>query len=129
LQDEERREVVRILRDLTGRVGERAAELSRAAEILGELDAVQAMALAGKDMNATAPEVSENGELELIQARHPLLIPALGERLEIPRRSSRDPVPVTLRVGGPSPVLVISGPNTGGKTVALKTVGLLSLMA
>jgi DNA mismatch repair protein MutS2 len=129
LQDEERREVVRILRDLTGRVGERAAELSRAAEILGELDAVQAMALAGKDMNATAPEVSENGELELIQARHPLLIPALSERLEIPRRSSREPVPVTLRVGGPSPVLVISGPNTGGKTVALKTVGLLSLMA
>ncbi|HEY2943367.1 MAG TPA: Smr/MutS family protein [Vicinamibacteria bacterium] len=144
LQDEERREVVRILGELTSRVGERAEELARAAEILGELDAVQAMALAAKDMGATAPDVSEDGELELLDARHPLLIPPLSERLGIPRRSSRDPVPVTLRIGGPSPlpvslpgrgqterdsVLVISGPNTGGKTVALKTVGLLSLMA
>ncbi len=129
LQDEERREVVRILGELTSRVGERAEELSRAAEILGELDAVQAMALAAKDMGATAPDVTDNGELELIDARHPLLIPALSERLGIPRRSSRDPVPVTLRIGGPDSVLVISGPNTGGKTVALKTVGLLSLMA
>ena len=144
LQDEERREVVRILGELTSRVGERAEELSRAADILGQLDAVQAMALAGKDMGATEPAVSEDGELELIDARHPLLIPALSERLGVPRRSSRDPVPVTLRIGGPSPlplslpgrgeadrdsVLVISGPNTGGKTVALKTVGLLSLMA
>src|SRR5437870_10366831 len=129
LQDEERREVVRILGELTSRVGERAEELSRAAEILGELDAVQAMALAAKDMGATAPDVTDNGELELLDARHPLLIPALSERLGIPRRSTRDPVPVTIRVGQPSPVLVISGPNTGGKTVALKTVGLLSLMA
>ena len=129
LQDEERREVVRILGELTSKVGDRADELSRSAEILGELDAVQAMALAAKDMGASAPEVSDDGELELLDARHPLLIPALSERLGIPRRSSRDPVPVTLRVGGPDTVLVISGPNTGGKTVALKTVGLLSLMA
>ena len=130
LQDEERREVVRILGELTSRVGERADELSRAADILGELDAVQAMALAAKDMDANPPEVSEDGTLELIDARHPLLMPALGERLGIARRSSRDPVPVTIRVGGRGEtVLVISGPNTGGKTVALKTVGLLSLMA
>ena len=141
LQDEERREVVRILSELTSRVGERADELARAAEILGELDAVQAMALAAKDMGASAPEVSDDGTLDLIDARHPLLMPALGERLGIARRSTRDPVPVTISVGSPLPerergrgegrnnVLVISGPNTGGKTVALKTVGLLSLMA
>ena len=129
LQDEERQEVVRILRELTRRVGERAAELARAAQILGQLDAVQAMALAAKDMGATPAEVSEDGTLDLIDARHPLLMPSLSERLGIARRSSREPVPVSLRVGGDSPVLVISGPNTGGKTVALKTVGLLSLMA
>jgi len=129
LQDEERREVVRILRELTSRVGERADELSRTADILGELDALQAMALAARDMGATAPEVSEDGELELLHARHPLLVPAVVERLGMPRRTSREPVPVSLRVGGDEKVLVISGPNTGGKTVALKTVGLLSLMA
>jgi DNA mismatch repair protein MutS2 len=127
LQDEERREVVRILQDLTARVGEHAGDLERAAEVLGELDTAQAMALLARDMDATAPVVGE--ELELVDARHPLLMPHLAERLGIDRRSRREPVPVSIRVGGGAPVLVISGPNTGGKTVALKTVGLLALMA
>src|SRR5438552_5429187 len=113
LQDEERREVVRILRELTSRVGERADELSRTADILGELDALQAMALAARDMGATAPEVSEDGELELLHARHPLLVPAVVERLGMPRRTSREPVPVSLRVGGDAEALVSSGPHPG----------------
>ena len=129
LQDEERREVVRILRELTARVGDRADDLSRAAEILGELDAVQAMALLARDMDAACPEIAEDARLDLARARHPLLIPLLAERLGIDRRAQGDPVPVSLRVGFGEPVLVISGPNTGGKTVALKTTGLLALMA
>jgi DNA mismatch repair protein MutS2 len=131
LGDEERAEVLRILRELTSRVGERADDLARSVDILGELDALQAMALAARDMNALAPEIVEDraGRLELLDARHPLLIPAVVERLGIPRRTSREPVPVTLRLTDGATVLVISGPNTGGKTVALKTVGLLSLMA
>jgi DNA mismatch repair protein MutS2 len=129
LGDEEREEVVRILSELTGRVAARAADLDHASTVLGELDAVQAMALAARDMGASAPRIVDGLELELLDARHPLLMPALTERLGLPRRSSREPVPVTLRVGFGSPVLVISGPNTGGKTVALKTAGLLALMA
>jgi DNA mismatch repair protein MutS2 len=129
LGDEEREEVARILLELTGRVAARAADLDHAATVLGELDAVQAMALLARDMGAHPPEIVDRLELELMDARHPLLMPTLTERLGMPRRSSREPVPVTLRVGFGSPVLVISGPNTGGKTVALKTVGLLALMA
>ena len=127
LQDEERREVVRILQGLTAKVGERADELARMAGILGDLDAVQAKALLAIDMDARAPEVADDARVELVDARHPLLMPRLAESLGVARAS--EPVPVSLRAGAGHPVLVISGPNTGGKTVALKTVGLFALMA
>jgi len=127
--DDEREEVARILLELTGRVAARAADLEHAAAVLGELDAVQALALVARDMGASPPEIADGLDLDLIDARHPLLMPAITERLGMPRRSTREPVPVTLRVGFGAPVLVISGPNTGGKTVALKTAGLLALMA
>ncbi|HET9317162.1 MAG TPA: Smr/MutS family protein [Vicinamibacteria bacterium] len=131
LQEEERAEVVRILRDLTSRVGARSRDLARTVDVLGQLDAVQARALCARDMGAVCPVIAEKGrlDLDLRDARHPLLIPALVERLGLERRTSREPVPVSITVGFGKPVLVISGPNTGGKTVALKTVGLLALMA
>jgi DNA mismatch repair protein MutS2 len=127
LQDEERREVLRILQELTSRAGQRAADLEHMASVLGELDAVQAMAALAVDMDARAPEIVEGVGIELLDSRHPLLMPRLAERLGIARRG--EPVPVTLRVERDAPVLVVSGPNTGGKTVALKTVGLFALMA
>ncbi|HET8646578.1 MAG TPA: endonuclease MutS2, partial [Vicinamibacteria bacterium] len=130
LQDEERREVIRILRDLTARVGARADALEHAIAVLGELDERQAMALLAREMDAVEPEIVEGqAGVELLDARHPLLSPGLTERLGLPPRARREPVPVSLRVGFGESVLVISGPNTGGKTVALKTVGLLALMA
>jgi DNA mismatch repair protein MutS2 len=131
LQDDERREVIRILTELTGRVGQRAPDIARTVDVLGELDAVQARALCARDMNAIEPVIAEQGrlDLDLRDARHPLLMPVLVERLGLERRVTREPVPVTISVGFGKPVLVISGPNTGGKTVALKTVGLLALMA
>jgi DNA mismatch repair protein MutS2 len=128
LQDEERSEVLRILRELTARVGSRADDLAFMSSVLGELDAVQAMARLALDMDAHPPEISEgpSPDLELLDSRHPLLMPKLAERLGIARSS--EPVPVSLRVGSEVPALVISGPNTGGKTVALKTVGLFAIM-
>jgi DNA mismatch repair protein MutS2 len=128
LVEAERAEVIRILQELTAMVGARSDELLGAVEILAELDAAQATALLAKQLDARAPEISDRG-LELRDARHPLLIAKLGERLGTARRPSKDAVPVTIKVGFGAPVLVISGPNTGGKTVALKTVGLLAMMA
>ncbi|HVQ27993.1 MAG TPA: Smr/MutS family protein, partial [Vicinamibacteria bacterium] len=129
LQDEERREVVRILTELTSRVGARAEDLALAVLVLGDLDAAQAKALIARDMDALEPEVGEALELDLPEARHPLLMPELLARLGEDVRGRRAPVPVSLRLGYGEPVLVISGPNTGGKTVALKTLGLFALMA
>ncbi|HEY5906918.1 MAG TPA: endonuclease MutS2, partial [Vicinamibacteria bacterium] len=129
LQDEERREVIRILTELTGRVGARADDLALTASVLGELDAAQAKALLAREMQALEPQVTEAQELELPAARHPLLMPALLARLGQDVQARREPVPVSLRLGFGEAVLVISGPNTGGKTVALKTLGLLALMA
>jgi DNA mismatch repair protein MutS2 len=128
LADEERVEVLRILRELSSRVALRADELAGAVDVLGELDALQAMALLARDMDAHAPEVSDGLDLELLDARHPFLMPGIAERLGVPPRA-KEPVPVSLRVGFGEPVLVVSGPNTGGKTVALKTLGLCALMA
>ena len=115
LAEDERAEVIRILIELTGRVGARAEALTRGMDALALLDAAQAMARTAKDMRAIPPQVVDGREMRLVfdEARHPLL---------------KEPVPVTLRIEGDS-ALVISGPNTGGKTVALKTIGLLSMMA
>jgi DNA mismatch repair protein MutS2 len=129
LADEERSEVIRILTELTALVGRRADELEHSLEVLGRLDAVQAQALLAAEMDACAPEITDRLDLDLREARHPLLMPRLMERLGVARRRTQEPVPVSLRVGFGEPVLIISGPNTGGKTVALKTIGLLSLMA
>jgi DNA mismatch repair protein MutS2 len=129
LSDDERREVVRILRDLTSRVGRHADALERAVLATGELDAIQARALLARDMAAVEPVITTEMGLDLREARHPLLMESLTSRLGMPTRTRGEPVPVSIRFGFGSPVIVISGPNTGGKTVTLKTAGLLALMA
>lgn len=124
LQLEEQREVERVLRRLSAEVGARAAAIIAAVEALAEIDLALAKARLGEEMGAhELPHPGEAqdwlipapGELHLLNARHPLL--------------KGDVVPVTVTVGGPYRVLLITGPNTGGKTVALKTAGLLTLMA
>jgi DNA mismatch repair protein MutS2 len=129
LQDEERAEVARILEELTAAVGEQQDELVEASTLLGELDALQAAALASREVGGVEPVISDELRIVLRRARHPMLLGAVTERLEQPRRSSREAVPIDVAIEPGAPILVISGPNTGGKTVALKTVGTLALMA
>ncbi len=119
LEVAEREEILRILRHLSEMVGEHARTLRANGEGLGEIDLASAKARLAGRLRCVAPEVRAGGVVELRGARHPLLILARGGDAV---------VPVDVDLGGAFSTLVITGPNTGGKTVALKTVGLLVLM-
>src|SRR5271156_4944992 len=122
LAEDEAVEILRILRELTGRLQAVRGLLVAAAETIAHLDGVFARARFARDFDATVPEFSNATELRLERARHPVLEDKL-------RRENREIVAMTLALGGDERVLVISGPNTGGKTVALKTTGLAALSA
>jgi DNA mismatch repair protein MutS2 len=121
LQLEEEREVARILQELSNLIGASADAILEGVERLGDVDLALACARFAGALNAVQPRLfagagrDEEAELRLNAARHPLL--------------TGDVVPTTIRLGGDFSALVITGPNTGGKTVALKTVGLLTMMA
>lgn len=121
LEDEEMHEVGRILGELTDRIQISTDDLMAAARLRSEMDVLFGVANWGRDFNCMSPEFSEGG-LSLVSARHPLLDSGL-------RSEGAKTVPLTLEMGPAERVLVISGPNAGGKTVVLKTLGLLSLMA
>jgi DNA mismatch repair protein MutS2 len=112
----EKREIERILADFSAQVAPDAELIRHNLSILSELDAVFAKALLGRVMRGVRPKLNTEGRINLIAARHPLIDP---EKV----------VPSNLWMGGDFSTLIITGPNTGGKTVTLKTVGLLSLMA
>jgi DNA mismatch repair protein MutS2 len=122
LAEDEAAETLRILRELTGRLQAVRGPLLAAAETIAELDSVFARGRFARDFDAAMPEFSGRAELRLESARHP----GLEDKL---RHEQRAIVPMTLELGGAEKVLVISGPNTGGKTVALKTMGLAALSA
>jgi DNA mismatch repair protein MutS2 len=122
LAEEEAAEIVRILRELTERLQSVRGPLLAAAETIAEMDGVFARARFARDFDAGGPEFNARGDLRLEAARHPVLEDKL-------RRENRAVVPMSLALGGDERVLVISGPNTGGKTVALKTVGIAVLSA
>ncbi len=131
IEQEERAEIHRILRALTDSFRSRPIELRQALDAAADLDVIQAKARFAQLVSGVAPILSSDGRMELRAARHPLLIPAVVARLDDTDREqpSREPVPVDVLVIPPTTVLVITGPNTGGKTVALKTAGLSALMA
>lgn len=122
LAEDEAAEILRILHGLTERLQLVRGALVDAAETIAELDGIFARGRFARDFDATMPEFSDASELRLVDARHPVLEDKL-------RREDRMIVPMTLALGGAEKVLVISGPNTGGKTVALKTTGLAALAA
>jgi len=123
LQRAELREIEKILLRLSARVSAAAAELRHNQAILARLDLLSAVGQFALRCDAHAPQLLEQPEVRLRQARHPLL-------LLTPQGTSRgfEVIPVDLQLTKENDTLVISGPNTGGKTVALKTFGLLTLM-
>ena len=124
---EEKHEIERILRRLSSEAGAHESEISRNIELIAEIDLALAKARYAKDVKAAEPVIVAaagnadtddeglSGVLRLVEARHPLL--------------GKKAVPLSVEIGKDFSTLVITGPNTGGKTVALKTIGLLSLMA
>ena len=122
LQDEERYEVARILAELTQLIQSSASQIELARAQAAYIELVFAKARFGRDFDCGRPTFSRGPLLSLIKARHPLLEDNL-------RREHAHVSPVSLDMDANRKVLVISGPNAGGKTVVLKTVGLLALMA
>jgi DNA mismatch repair protein MutS2 len=132
LKGEEEREIRRILRRLSGEVARVARPFTFALDILARLDLITAKARFSRDYEMYAPEINTEGRLWLRQARHPLLLHLFREESDQPTDAARSPrpvVPVDIRLGFGFNLLIITGPNTGGKTVCLKTAGLLALMA
>ena len=116
LEVEEQLEIARILAELSSRVAEHYREIRSNLELLIKLDFIMAKGKLSCKMHASEPKIDTDGELRLISARHPLI-------------EYKKAVPVDIRIGGDYRTLIITGPNTGGKTVSLKTAGLLVMMA
>jgi DNA mismatch repair protein MutS2 len=131
LEEQEAEEVRRILLELTDAFRLRPEELEQTIDVATEIDVIQARARFAAMTAAVEPIISADGTFELKGARHPLLMQVVRERIDpsLTRDSAVDPVPVDVLLTPPTRVLVITGPNTGGKTVALKTAGLLAVMA
>lgn len=113
-QAEEERAVRAVLRELTNRLAAQGIPLGQALQIVGEIDFLHAKGRLSQRMQGSVPRFTSEPHLRLLSARHPLL---------------DAPVPIDAHVGPEARTLIITGPNTGGKTIALKTVGLLALMA
>ena len=116
LQAEEKREIERILAGLTALIAPYADELYQSLMLLGNLDCIFARAILARDMRAYCPKLNGNGLIHIKNGRHPLI-------------DKNTVVPISVWIGDGYDTLIVTGPNTGGKTVTLKTVGLFTLMA
>ena len=114
LRADERYEMIRILQELSERVRPHAAEIANDAWIIGHLDLIRAKVRFIQEMQAVVPQLSENQEIQLLHVRHPLVKNAVANDVHFGKELT---------------AIVITGPNTGGKTIMLKTLGLTQLMA
>lgn len=121
LEAEEKQEIRRILQELTDQVREHLPSIQHTLRILGELDFINAKARLSEQWRGNRPKLCSERRVHLLQARHPLLLIQHEHDWE-------HVVPLTLHLKEDHTTLLITGPNTGGKTVSLKTIGLLTLM-
>lgn len=121
LENDERKEVYRLLRELTARLSAYAPLLTEYHRMSGEYDFIRAKARFAQDIQGEFPEITDSAHAHLVEAYHPLL-------LLYNKKSGKPTIPVSVTLDEKNRILVISGPNAGGKTVTLKTVGLLQMM-
>ncbi len=116
LELKEKKEIERILAEMSSEAAAHREDITTDYQLLVQLDVIFAKAKLAYHMRAWAPEMNDEGRVELRKARHPLIDP-------------KAVVPISLRLGTDFDTMIITGPNTGGKTVTLKTIGILTLMA
>lgn len=122
LRELEQAEIVKVLFRITAELREERGSIQEMAGVIGQIDLIAARARLAIDQGAIEPRINEEGRFHLRGARHPLLTESL-------RLSGGQVVPISFEMDGEHRVMVVSGPNAGGKTVVLKTAGLLSMMA
>ena len=121
LEHAEQKEVYRILKELTGNISAYASLLTAYHVVLGEYDLIRAKAKLAVDINGEYPVVQDKAQVHLVSAYHPLLF-------LYNKKTNKPTIPVSLTLDESKRILVISGPNAGGKTVTMKTIGLLQMM-
>jgi DNA mismatch repair protein MutS2 len=124
LNAEQKAEEIRILRNISARLRERLGDIEAAFDSLVYLDSLNSIASLSVQLNMAIPEINESGSINLVNGRHPLLAIAFRKFGD-----NRQVVPLTVRLGGENTVMVITGSNAGGKTISIKTIGLLTMMA
>lgn len=121
LENDERKEVYRILRELTAKLSVYSSLLSEWHRVIGEYDFIRAKAKLSAEIKGEYPTIIDKAHVQLVNAYHPLLY-------LYNQRTGKPTIPVTITLDDSKRILVISGPNAGGKTVTMKTIGLLQMM-
>jgi DNA mismatch repair protein MutS2 len=129
LREDERQEIGRILSALSRVVHENEDAIRSTLDAMAVFDLVRAKVEYAKSRAAICPEIADDNKLDLVNAKHPVLIELFAEEAaESKSKEPRSVVPIDVRLGEDFDVLVVTGPNTGGKTVALKTIALMAVM-